>query len=486
MLRAVLLQFFTLFLAISILQFDPLHPLSWLWSNVQILLTPSSWFYDWIAVAAIIGMGYIYGNQLKLNAWIPKNHIETFISLFQPTFITSALAHILAGGVLVRSYLGLYGRFNGLTVLVKGQKCLNVPHVFLVLSGAFTGLALWRDFHYKNKNVLHFPMIEQTGNSQLGRRMSKMIHKSLIKVAKELRFFLVFHFFIGYRIIDILSEISFMEKSVVPSSYVVTSLWSALDVLLICIVVNTLATFSLIMLRTILCINFTKRLRFDVTSGQKSIIQGMTSKVDLLKHLAFYDFSLMTNESKWRRNEFFALSQPGGHPHNWKGLKKACLDQIQDFIQQLLDSSQSAQPSENKNSAGVTTAEIPKSQPVLYSAGRNLAISEVTKTNVQPIHQISNNNNKTGESKDILSKIPLGGNYLVKILKSIKEKCSNNALINASPDAGVRAVFAKSQVVIWAVEGILTLEILFSSNHNILRSSSDHCFWASDHLIERF
>jgi len=276
----------------------------------------------------------------------------------------------------------------------------------------------------------------------------------LIKVAKELIFFLVFHFFIGYRIIDILSEISFMEKSVVPSSYVVASLWSALDVLLICIVVNTLATFSLIMLRTILCINFTKRLRFDVASGQKSIIQGMTSKIDLLKHLAFYDFSLMTNESKWRRNDFFALSQPGGHPHNWKGLKKACLDQIQDFIQQLLDSSQAAQPSENKNSAGVTTAEIPKSQPVLYSAGRNLAISEVTKTNVQPIHQISNNNNKTGESKDILSKIPLGGNYLVKILKSIKEKCSNNALINASPDAGVRAVFAKSQVVIWAVEGL--------------------------------
>ena len=158
MLRAVLLQFFTLFLAISILQFDPLHPVSWLWSNFQLLFTPSSWFYDWIAVAATIGMGYIYGNQLKLNAWIPKNHIETFISLFQPQLITSALAHILAGGVLVRSYLGLYGRFNRLTVLVKGQKCLNVPHVFLVLSGAFTGLALWRDFHYKNKNVLQFPM----------------------------------------------------------------------------------------------------------------------------------------------------------------------------------------------------------------------------------------------------------------------------------------------------------------------------------------
>ena len=30
------------------------------------------------------------------------------------------------------------------------------------------------------------------------------------------------------------------------------------------------------------------------------------------------------------------------------------------------------------------------------------------------------------------------------------------------------------------------LDILFSSNHNIHKSSSDHCFWASDHLIDGF
>ena len=30
------------------------------------------------------------------------------------------------------------------------------------------------------------------------------------------------------------------------------------------------------------------------------------------------------------------------------------------------------------------------------------------------------------------------------------------------------------------------LDILFSSNHNIHKSSSGHCFWASDPLIDRF
>ena len=31
-----------------------------------------------------------------------------------------------------------------------------------------------------------------------------------------------------------------------------------------------------------------------------------------------------------------------------------------------------------------------------------------------------------------------------------------------------------------------TLDILFSSNHNIHKSSSGHWFWASDPLIDRF
>ena len=34
--------------------------------------------------------------------------------------------------------------------------------------------------------------------------------------------------------------------------------------------------------------------------------------------------------------------------------------------------------------------------------------------------------------------------------------------------------------------GLPTLEILFLSNHNIHKSSSDLCFWASDNLIGRF
>ena len=67
---------------------------------------------------------------------------------------------------------------------------------------------------------------------------------------------------------------------------------------------------------------------------------------------------------------------------------------------------------------------------------------------------VNNDKKETQNKVDFLAKIPFGA-YPIKMLKTIKEKCSNNVLINSAPDSGVRAVFAKSQIIIWAVEGKL-------------------------------
>ena len=66
----------------------------------------------------------------------------------------------------MRSYLGLLdGKFNSLTVVMAGEKGLNAPHVWLVMSGCFTALTMWKGFHFSNENLVQFPMIAQTGNT---------------------------------------------------------------------------------------------------------------------------------------------------------------------------------------------------------------------------------------------------------------------------------------------------------------------------------
>ena len=41
-------------------------------------------------------------------------------------------------------------------------------------------------------------------------------------------------------------------------------------------------------------------------------------------------------------------------------------------------------------------------------------------------------------------------------------------------------------IFLWKKDNVCTVDILFSSNHNIHKSSCSLCFWASDPLIDRF
>lgn len=311
LIRAVFLQFLTLFLFISLQTFDPLHPISWISASIGLLITPTSWFYDLIAIITVSTIGLLYSQQLSCKSWIPKNPISNLTRFFHPQILCSFLAHFVAGGVLMRSYLGLLGgKFNSLTILERSQRFLNVPHLFLVLSGCFQALAIWKEFHFNNSNVLTFPLLAQTGNAQLGRQVSKMAKNSVWNVVLNLRWFYAFYAILGHRFVNILSEITRLETSA-SSIIIVPSLWNHLEMFLQCVLLNGLLTFSLRLLRAILCINFTKRHQFEV-EGEKSLTLAMSEdNPPLLSHLAFYDFNLMASESRLRRSHFYILSQPG-------------------------------------------------------------------------------------------------------------------------------------------------------------------------------
>ena len=84
LIRAVFLQFLTLFVFISLQSFNPLHPLTWVSTSIGLLITPSSWFYDLIAVVTVTGIGLFYSTQVSLFPWIPKNPVANFTRCFLP------------------------------------------------------------------------------------------------------------------------------------------------------------------------------------------------------------------------------------------------------------------------------------------------------------------------------------------------------------------------------------------------------------------
>ena len=84
LIRAVFLQFTTLFVFIALQSFNPLHPLTWISTSIGLLITPTSWFYDFIAIVAVTGIGLFYSSQVSLFPWIPKNHLANFTRCFLP------------------------------------------------------------------------------------------------------------------------------------------------------------------------------------------------------------------------------------------------------------------------------------------------------------------------------------------------------------------------------------------------------------------
>ena len=98
----------------------------------------------------------------------------------------------------MRSYLGLLdGKFNSLTVISDGEKGLNAPHVWLVMSGCFTAVTMWKGFHFSNENLVQFPMIPQTGNAQLSRQVQPLIKTSFNNVVSNFKWFFLLYIVIG-------------------------------------------------------------------------------------------------------------------------------------------------------------------------------------------------------------------------------------------------------------------------------------------------
>ena len=87
--------------------------------------------------------------------------------------------------------------YSNLSLFSSRNNCLNEPHLFLVLSGAYIGLSQWFNLHMKNGNLLTFPPIQMHGSSQLKLRIWTIVVKATTDAFWDLRWFYLFYFIYG-------------------------------------------------------------------------------------------------------------------------------------------------------------------------------------------------------------------------------------------------------------------------------------------------
>jgi hypothetical protein len=197
------------------------------------------------------------------------------------------------------------------------------------------------------------------------------------------------------------------------------------------IVLGALVTVSVTIAREVLTICLMKPIQVE---SAEALIEAMKQKKSsLLRHLAFLDFVDLSATARLRREEFFKLSQPGGHPRNWDGLSGAALQVIDDFVTDLNKTSQN----EPAAAASVASQQPPNQYYDLRQ--RHLAAASAT---------AANNNGAVKKPSATKSEKETKG-----ALDQLVDKILKNPLFAPFPDSKARMVFAQSQLVIWAVEG---------------------------------
>jgi len=480
--RGSVLQFFVLLVFSAIQSFTPWRPFGWLMFNLNVVFHPSSWFFDAVVVASVVAMGVIFGRGYRLTASPTRSVASLARDLFRPDVAISLAGHVVAGVLLARSYLGLVGQrqYSSLTLLCAelGQdRCINESHVFVVVSGGFSGFCLWLDYHLRNGAVLQFRAIQRLGMDHVREEFYRLFKEALSQVLLNLRWFYLLYIVFGGRLERFLGDVLHMDLYSQGSSLSMSeTVWKHLGTFGQCLAVDTLIHLSVSLVHLVVNLSLTRRVKFAMRSvtfagpaevaaspetlSSVALLDAIDpqNKHDLMKYLAYQDFACMAENSALRRTDFYQLSYPGGHPKNWNELVTKVMSLVRDFAKDLNEASKQAM------TVTPSAADVAKAK----AGGQQASAKAIQSRLDSKVLALSGNNNVTvastsGGKQDkaslmsgwsLASSSKVMADKLMSVLGSALSSWLGSSSAPSPPDVAVRAVYAQAMPVIWAIKGM--------------------------------
>lgn len=405
---------------------SPLDVFSNLGLAVQLVITPSSWFYSLLLISTCVLLGIFQSRHFTTT----PNVLGSWATILSDCFRLNTLKVLgmftLFGVIIAWCFLKLSSsRFPDLiTSCQTSSYCLHDGHLMLLEMGFSTGLWLGFSYKFNSSSYVAFPIIFKDKTSQVKQLLRVLLISSVLESIKIFKYFIVFHIVFGQIITNSLSKIVFLQ-----SDLSLADMTSYLDIGLI---ITSLVIASLIIL-----INNTTLAMFNIFSCQplelslSDHLDCLVSDDNLMKLLSLQHLSSLSCKSTAIRQEIFSLSQPGGHPHTWNTVSKSCISKIT-YITNSLTNIISPPPPVNK----VKPEAIPVSVNSPYI--RRLAPS-CSKSQVE----------------DLVPAPPPSAHLWTIISKSmedLKTKPILSALFKTDPDVEIRRVLSECRGVIWDID----------------------------------
>jgi nucleoporin NDC1 len=324
-----------------------LHPVTWAKEIFSILLSP-------LILVTVIHGYFTLKPFLEEKVYLPtrmSKFIRSFTHESSIIFLNFFIG--LFTSLLFVRYLS--DDMKTLTTKTEDKKFLNEKFAFLLLNGAFMRCY----FYFKRgetERSIAFPIIHQSKFLQLRRQIVTVLKasfvNSLIPVFHFIGFYIVFGGSFCYvlrRVFGLsIEEVSFLESfatvvnvRLLVASWILSSMiWSNMELM-----GKTINIFT------------TEPREFSIEGANTLTLAEALSmtKFQITQQLAAQDlYNLADNPISARRKQYYALSNPGGHPHNWKRLVQNSLAIINNFSNDLKSAVESISKNRNNNNTSST------------------------------------------------------------------------------------------------------------------------------------
>lgn len=450
-------QILLLFIFLFIINLDILHP--WQLKNFfNIFTSLYMWIYIIPFTTIIFAHSIICAKDYVLVSDYSSSRFSKFISIFSlHNFILLAL-HVISGGLVVWLYLALSGgKYAEFTKKCSmGEDCLVEGKLYLILAGLWSGLYYFMNMYRSDKKI-KFPVVHQYKLLQFKTQLIPVIQKCKSDALWPTVYFTILYYFLGAPIKNFISK-TFIIKIENESS---------IFIYLYCWIFISLYFIKLRLMSLFFELFLTEPVYFPVESIQKDdlILANALAvqKIPIVQHLACYDLYMLSYWCPNRRSQVYAVSQPGGHPHNWNLLTINLLKIIADYSQELNKSTNTILEPERKTLQQTNKANtilMPErsalnvTETVRNSTMRNMSYREPEPLDIVNVTHGHLTKTFDYDNKTIANKIAEKSKYYVE---SFKQKLGINFIFGELPEGNIQQCLANGQIIIWTCQGLATL-----------------------------
>lgn len=323
------------------INFNLLHPITWLWQTCRLMLSVYTWLYLFLLVIAAAIYGVVWSKIYYWGTSFYRNRILLFLNtLGRKT--ASLCTHILIGLVTAWIFIGISSWRPETTVSKESGW-------YLLASGIFMGGYHFVKGGMKLKHDIPFPLIQQRRFVRIRDRLYSVFAGSLRTSCKPTLLYL------GTSLL----VIPFMGFTLNRDSWslsVMTEQWH--NLLYVWMLASQILA-NINFMEELFVILLTESRSFPIEGTDLTLAAAIGADQNgIVQELACLDlYQLDSNNNALRRKQVFQLSIPGGHPYNWNAISGVALKSLDRFTKELIAAVEAVTASDKSTVNGVTAKE---------------------------------------------------------------------------------------------------------------------------------